>query len=393
MQNPLISAVHARNYRSIADARLELGPITALVGLNAAGKSNLVDIPRFISDALTIDLDQAVSSRGGIEAIRRWSPSRPRNIEVGLTMPPPAKVEYGFTLAAKPGGAYAVSREYGKFQLPRERSVVEYQVENGKLAHPSDLVQEAIESGVTELALPSLPRLVSRDPRGMAFRAAVASFLRRMRELRFYSISPAAIGTIQKPGLPYPLDEHGENSASLLRQLKKDAPDQFHRIAETLGALVPGVADLDVRPSGGYLVTRIQREDADKKGAPSWLSSDHESVGTLRLLGILLAIHQRPAPRFVALEEPEVNVHPGAAAKLADYLQSVTPETQVLVTTHSPDFIDPLPAEAIRAVKFENGTTTVGPVSNRQLRAAREELFTLGELHQQEGLEPEPVAR
>lgn len=82
MQNPLISAVHARNYRSIAEARLELGPITALVGRNAAGKSNLADIPRFISDALTKDVDQAVSSRGGIEAIRRWSPSRPRNIEV-----------------------------------------------------------------------------------------------------------------------------------------------------------------------------------------------------------------------------------------------------------------------------------------------------------------------
>ena len=393
MQTLFISAVHARNYRSIADARLELGPITALVGLNAAGKSNLVDIPRFISDALTLDLDQAVSSRGGIEAIRRWSPSRPRNIVVGLTMQSPARVEYRFTLAAKPGGTYAVSREYGKFQLPRERSSVECQVENGKLTRPGDLVQEAIESGVTELALPSLPRLISRSQRGMAFRVAVASFLRRMRELRFYSISPAAIGTIQKPGLPYPLDEHGENSASLLRQLKKDAPDQFRQVAETLGALVPGISDLDVRPSGGYLVTRIRRQDADKKADSSWLTSDQESDGALRLLGILLAMRQRPAPSFVALEEPEVNVHPGAAAKLADYLQSVTPETQVLVTTHSPDFIDPLPPEAIRAVKYENGTTTVGPVSKRQLRAVREELFTLGELHQQEGLEPEPAER
>ena len=84
MQTPLISAVHARNYRSIGEARLELGPITALVGRNAAGKSNLVDIPRFISDALTRDLDQAISSRGGIEEIRRWSTNRPRNIEVGL---------------------------------------------------------------------------------------------------------------------------------------------------------------------------------------------------------------------------------------------------------------------------------------------------------------------
>lgn len=391
MQAPLISAVHARNYRSIGDARLELGPITALVGRNAAGKSNLVDIPRFISDALTRDLDQAISSRGGIEAIRRWSPRRPRNIEVGLTMSGPASVEYGFTLAAKPGGSYAVSQEYGRFRLSRDRSTVEYQVENGTLMHPSDLVQEAIETSVAELALPSLPRLISRDPRGADFRRAALSFLGRIRGLRFYSISPDAIGEIQKPDLPYPLDEDGGNSASLLRQLKKDDPDQFRQVVEDLGTLVPGVVDLDVRQAGGYLVTRIKRQDADRQETPSWLTSDRESVGTLRLLGILLAVHQSPSPSFVALEEPEVNVHPGAASKLADYLKSVTTETQVLITTHSPDFIDPLPADAIRAVKFENGATQVGPVSSRQMRAMREDLFTLGELHQQEGLEPEPA--
>ena len=386
MQTPLISAVHARNYRSIGDARLELGPITALVGRNATGKSNLVDIPRFISDALTRDLDQAISSRGGIEEIRRWSTNRPRNIEVGLTTRGPAGVEYRFTLAAKPGGTYAVSHETGKFQLLGVRSTVEYRVDNGVLTHPRELVRDDIESDPTELALPSLPRLISRDSQGDRFRATVASFLRRMRDLRFYSILPEAIGKPQKPGLPYPLDEKGENSASMLRQIRKADPALFSHIANALGALVPGVVDIDVRLTGGYLVTKIRRSDVGGHKAPH-----QESDGTLRLLGILLAVHQSPSPRFVALEEPELNVHPGAASKLADYLKSVTTETQVLITTHSPDFIDPLPADAIRAVKFENGTTQVGPVSSRQMRAMREDLFTLGELHQQEGLEPEPV--
>ena len=32
MDFPLIGALHARNYRSIGDVRLDLNPITALVG-------------------------------------------------------------------------------------------------------------------------------------------------------------------------------------------------------------------------------------------------------------------------------------------------------------------------------------------------------------------------
>ncbi len=66
-----ITRVWARNFRSIADVSVELGPLTVLVGPNASGKSTVLDIIRFIKDSLLIkdslrfDLDTAISRRHG----------------------------------------------------------------------------------------------------------------------------------------------------------------------------------------------------------------------------------------------------------------------------------------------------------------------------------------
>ena len=62
--------------------------------------------------------------------------------------------------------------------------------------------------------------------------------------------------------------------------------------------------------------------------------------------------------------------------------------TQVLATTHSPDLIDRLPIDSLRAVHIEDGCTKVGPVSETQAAAVQDELFTSGELHSMEGLQP-----
>src|SRR5437667_6475053 len=64
-----ITRVILKNYKSIVACDVELRPLTILVGPNGSGKSNFLDALRFVSEALTNGLDQAVSSRGGIDSI------------------------------------------------------------------------------------------------------------------------------------------------------------------------------------------------------------------------------------------------------------------------------------------------------------------------------------
>ena len=95
---------------------MDLDALTLLVGPNASGKSNVLDILRFIKDALRFDLEVAVSMRQGIGAIRRRKRGgRPYNVEIGVCADVPGySIEYGFTLASGTAESYSVRREYGK---------------------------------------------------------------------------------------------------------------------------------------------------------------------------------------------------------------------------------------------------------------------------------------
>ena len=129
-----------------------------------------------------------------------------------------------------------------------------------------------------------------------------------------------------------------------------------------------------------------QREGGTDRG--TWFDLSQESDGTIRLLAMLTALFQDPAPSLLGLEEPELAIHPGAMAVLADTMKEAALRGQVLVATHSPDLINLLPIESIRAVTADNGSTEVGRVADHQLKSVRDKLFLPGELHSMEGLQP-----
>ena len=63
---------------------MRLGATTVLVGPNGSGKSNVVDVLSFVHDAMHMGLSGAITDRGGIDAVRRWSAGRPYNVSIKL---------------------------------------------------------------------------------------------------------------------------------------------------------------------------------------------------------------------------------------------------------------------------------------------------------------------
>ena len=109
----MITAIEVSNYRSLGShVRVKLGRLTALVGQNGAGKSNVADVIRFLAEALTVGLEAAIASRHGIDAVRRWSSGRPFNLSIRVEWTEELfSGTYAFTLAGDSAENYRLKEE------------------------------------------------------------------------------------------------------------------------------------------------------------------------------------------------------------------------------------------------------------------------------------------
>ncbi len=402
---PRITRIWAKNFRSIADSSLELGPVTVLVGPNGSGKSNFLDVAGFLSDALRTNLDAAFSARQGFESVRMRE-SEPSGIEIGVRYEMGGRrLDYDFAVKEDEDGGCRVNRERIKFSEVDGERLPPIKIQNGNLVSPAELVGEIggrFKDGDTDfetdnLALPNNLRLITGGTPGgegnwlhNGFRIMRSALAR----LRVYRLFPNAMRQPQTMRNPRPLEPDGGNLASVLRELDKKHPDSMERIKEALCHIIPFITDLRVVPAGGFLVTQLKHGDMSagcEDGA--WFNLTQESDGTVRMLGMLTALYQKPYLPLIGIEEPELNTYPRALAPLEEVIHEASRRSQMLITTHSPDLIDKFQMENILVANAERGITTADSVSESQMKAARRNLFTLGELHGMEGLRQEGAKR
>ena len=234
-----ITRIWARNFRSIEKLDLELGPLTVLVGPNASGKSNVMDVLRFITDATRGDLDSAISIRNGIGAIRRHSAKgRPYDVELGFRLEGRnAAVQYSVVLGSGPAGRYRVKREYGFVQESTTSPRRQFEIRAGNLTEPkaSSVADQSqfqplwadfrsiddTSINFRDLALISSPPTLPRTPQERSKlqeasreRSALARFTTSMS---FYRLFPDTIRIPRRPGNPHRLNEQGGNLDSLVK--------------------------------------------------------------------------------------------------------------------------------------------------------------------------------
>lgn len=368
----MITRVSVKNFRSLGDVDVNVDRLTVLVGPNASGKSNFIDALRFVRDSLRRGLDNAITERGGLSAIRRWSPYRPyKTVEFRIEGREKQKAwQYQLVIGSDTPDSYQIVREFCEVQGRKDRKDG-FDVQNGVWKWSSQDTRFPL--GPETLAL----RLLSGWP---AFSQVYSSLVRA----GYYVIFPNILREPQKPGTTYPLDEHGANLASVLRSMIKKKNKFLPDLQSTLSRVVPGISDVRVRAVGGYLVVELRHESYGEK--EHFFAAGQESDGTLRILGLLVALFQTPTLSLLGVEEPELTIHPGAMGVLCDMFREASVRGQIMLTTHSPDLISRFSPEELRVVERESGVTGIGPVDKTQLRAVRERLFSAGELMRIEGL-------
>ena len=381
--SPFIRKVTLRNYKSIAVCALELPELAFLIGPNGSGKSNFLDGFRFVSDSLKTSLDHALRDRGTIKEVRRRSGGHPNHFALRLdfNLPGGGDGHLSFRIGARRDGGFEVQSEECRVATALMQEHY-YHVQSGKVVKSSlSLLPAALPDRLFLVAASGLPE----------FRPVFDALSR----MEVYNLNPKEIQAMQKPDPGQLLRRDGSNIASVLQNL-----DAAHRgrVDEHLSRIVKGLAGAQTKILGSQETIEFRQAVKGQKHPWTFLASSM-SDGTLRALGVLVAIFQNlrnesASPNLIGLEEPEMALHPAASAVLLGALREASANSQILVTSHSPDLLDneDIPPESIFAVDNIDGITRIGPIDPAGRQMLRDKLFTPGELLRQNQIAADPAA-
>lgn len=397
------------HYKSLSDVALtDIQPVTVLVGCNGVGKSNLADALRFLRDAVSQGLDHAVSTRGGIGLIRQYSPTKPFQISFDFGFVdeklPTQAIRYQLTLTSLREGNFRVERERCEWLGPTGFVFDSNSTEMVDSDFESMFAERNTEGHISlkiagKTLTPDNERPVAPDMLALGNRLPLTAIApvyfggKSLRDFilnfRFSAIYPNTLRQPAPPDTDPILKENGGNWASILRTMKKTSRGKqaWEQVREMMQVVMPQLEDITLKTVGGFILPRFRVREPGREEHlfdPSQISD-----GTLRILGILLALYQTPHPSLMVIEEPEQTVNPALLALLADAFREVSERTQLLITSHSPHLIDCFEPENIQVVTMQNGETRISPIRASQREAVKEHLLSLEQIMSSEGLLPE----
>jgi len=382
-REPFLRRVLVRNYKSIGRCDVYLERLSVLVGRNGAGKSNFLDALRFVVEGLQTSLDHAIKSRGGIQMVRRTSTGHPRNftIQLEFNLPDMMVGNYGFEVAARKEGGFSVKWERLEILKPNNDRAAFYNVADGELRESSSATMpKAVPDRLYLVVASGIPE----------FRVVYD----RLTAMGFYNLNPEAMKELQSPDAGDLLHRDGDNIASVIARLEKDAGVEKARVEQYLGKIVSGIEGVKRQSLGPRETVEFMQRVKGAK-APWSFPAASMSDGTLRALGTLVAVsqlvHARERVLLVGIEEPETALHPAAAQALMDALKEGKEHTQILLTTHSADLLDKMELDegGVLAVETQKGETQIAPIDEASRTAVRDHLYSVGELLRMDQLEPD----
>lgn len=377
------------SFRSLSFQHVDFSNPTFVVGRNGSGKSNFADAFAFLAEAMASPLQAVIERRGGFSAVshRRSGRGRPANLTLQVFLQDldenTVRGNYYIDLVPRRGDEFEVAYETCRV----ERADGTGDSFHRQTAKGTTKWNSTIESLVpviepNALALP----LVGGDRR-------FGAILRFMSGMRTYRIEPSALRAMQDADGGSGLRSDGRNAASVLREIQRKAPAQdWTRICELLESVVPGTIGVRPKKHGNKLTLEFTQRRAGAE--PIKFEAFSMSDGTLRVLGLITAVFQRPAPSLVVVEEPEASIHAGALGSILDVLRLASCSMQVVVTTHSPDILDAkwIEDRHLRILSWEDGFTRIDRPSEAVRTVLKRQLMGAGELLRSNALTAEKPA-
>lgn len=353
-----ITHLAASNWRNFKNVEFDIGDRLFIVGPNAAGKSNLLDIFRFLPDVAGPKggLASAIENRGGLKKVRSlFARNHARGrLVIDVTLQEGEHTwRYRLAIKGESGG--------------RNRPIVDEEIveKDGRtiLARPD-------ESDTTDPELLTQTHL-EQISANHGFRAIASYFTR----VQYFHLVPQIIRDPSRTSTdedPYGSDFIAQMNATQPRTREA----WLRRMQEALRAAVPGFETLSIETDSHgrpHLIAGYK----NWRSSPARQDESDFSDGTLRLIGLLWSIIKTPSnPGILLLEEPELSLNSAIVRILPTVLAQArrSSDLQTILSTHAPEILDDegISSEEVLVLRVTHDGSTADLLSN--IASATDEL-------------------
>jgi predicted ATPase len=362
---PRIEYLKVQNYRALHDIEIkDVTPLTVLLGPNGSGKSTIFDVFGFLAECFESGLRRAWDRRGRAKELRTRGAQGPVVIELKYRETPGSPlITYHLAIEEEDRGP-VVSEEWLAWRRGRQYGqpfrFLNYRRGKGEAVsgEEPDEQDQRVESALTAPDLIAVNTLgqFAEHPRVAALREFITGWY-----VSYLSIDDAR--GQPEAGPQERLSRTGQNLPNVIQYLKERHPERLERVFSTLRRRVPRLDSVlaEAMPDGRLL---LQIKDAPFE---SPILARFASDGTLKMLSYLVVLYDPDPPQFIGIEEPENFLHPRLLPELAEECRAASERTQLLVTTHSPFFLNGVRPEEVRILyRDEKGHTQVVRASDIQ---------------------------
>ena len=350
-----IVSLRVRNYRALKDVELKtITPLTALLGPNGSGKSTVFDVFNFLSECFQFGLRQAWDQRNRAKELKTRGQDGPVVIELKYRERPRTPLITYHLAVDEDAGRVIVAEEW--LQWTRGSAGRPFRFLEFRRGVGSAVSGEQPDNEASRIDIPlRSPDLIAVNTLGQFAEHPRVAALREF--ITDWHVSYLSIGETRgqpQVGPQSRLSKTGDNLPNVVQYLKEQHPERLEEIREILRLRVPRLQDVVAEPMpDGRLLLQIKDAPFEHP-----VLSRFASDGTLKMLAYLVVLHDPEPARFIGIEEPENFLHPRLLPELAEECRAASERSQILVTTHSPFFLNGLRPDEIRVLyRDEQGYT------------------------------------
>lgn len=401
-----ISSISVSNFKSYRDETISFGDLNILIGSNASGKSNTINILRFIDHIVDYGIENAISLSGGIEYVLNTSigKSKPLSIafsfdceeenwiryvdrkqDISLLL---AGFDYQFQITPhKRGSGFTITQDslclkyYQVLDFVKgekcitaadKQYMIRYRRSGNRVVadikNDTDFLHsEDLRSGLDSDFITRY--LSEQEHRKELILHFIMLFMPPMfysRDLiRIYDFDPKLMKKSSSLTSISYLEEDGSNLANILQGLLKSKPDR-KKLENLLKDCLPFVESISTESNFDKSVSYKIKEDYSQKP----LYANFLSDGTVSILAMIVALHFEKNAGTIILEEPERNLHPYLMNRLLEMAREESQNRQIIMTTHTPELIKHADIDTILfAQRCEDGFTHITrPADNEMVK-------------------------